>query len=63
MLLVDVWHPPIWLSLAVIAGVLAATALLSLRMPPRRSPSPRGDFAAAVGETRPVASEQDREAG
>jgi tellurite resistance protein TerC len=22
MLLIDVWHPPIWLSLAVIAGVL-----------------------------------------
>jgi tellurite resistance protein TerC len=34
MLLIDVWHPPIWLSLAVIAGVLAATALLSLRATP-----------------------------
>ena len=31
MLLIDVWHPPIWLSLAVIAGVLAATIALSLR--------------------------------
>jgi tellurite resistance protein TerC len=33
MLLIDVWHPPIWLSLVVIAGVLAATAALSLRAP------------------------------
>jgi tellurite resistance protein TerC len=33
MLLIDVWHPPIWLSLAVIAGVLAATVALSLRAP------------------------------
>jgi tellurite resistance protein TerC len=31
MLLVDVWHPPIWLSLAVITGVLAITVALSLR--------------------------------
>ena len=34
LLLVDVWHPPVWISLVVVAGVLAATALLSLRMPP-----------------------------
>jgi tellurite resistance protein TerC len=34
MLLIDVWHPPIWFSLAVIAGVLAVTALLSLRASP-----------------------------
>jgi tellurite resistance protein TerC len=34
MLLIDVWHPPIWLSLAVIVGVLGATALLSLRAAP-----------------------------
>jgi tellurite resistance protein TerC len=31
MLLVDLWHPPIWLSLAVIAGVLLVTILVSLR--------------------------------
>jgi tellurite resistance protein TerC len=31
MLLIDVWHPPIWLSLLVIVVVLAATAVLSLR--------------------------------
>jgi tellurite resistance protein TerC len=35
MLLVDVWHVPIWLSLAVIAGVLALTAVLSTRAAPR----------------------------
>jgi len=34
MLLIDVWHVPIWLSLAVIVVVLAATALLSLRAEP-----------------------------
>jgi tellurite resistance protein TerC len=33
MLLIDVWHPPIWISLAVIVGVLAATVALSLRAP------------------------------
>jgi tellurite resistance protein TerC len=32
MLLADVWHPPIWLSLAVIAGTLATAAALSLRV-------------------------------
>jgi tellurite resistance protein TerC len=36
MLLVDVWHPPIWLSLLVIAGVLALTVVLSLRGPAAR---------------------------
>ena len=35
MLLIDVWHPPIWLSLVVIAGVLTAAALLSARVAPR----------------------------
>ena len=30
MLLIDVWHPPIWLSLGVIVAVLAATVVLSL---------------------------------
>jgi tellurite resistance protein TerC len=34
MLLIDVWHPPIWLSLSVIVGVLIATALISLRLAP-----------------------------
>src|SRR4051812_31042468 len=31
MLLVDLWHVPIWLSLSVIVGTLAVTALLSMR--------------------------------
>jgi tellurite resistance protein TerC len=31
MLLIDLWHPPIWLSLAVIVSVLVVTALLSVR--------------------------------
>jgi tellurite resistance protein TerC len=31
MLLIDVWHPPIWLSLAVIVGVLAGAVAFSLR--------------------------------
>ncbi|HEY6890911.1 MAG TPA: TerC family protein [Solirubrobacter sp.] len=35
MLLIDVWHVPIWLSLAVIAGTLALTAVVSLRAAPK----------------------------
>ena len=31
MLLVDVWHVPIWLSLSVIVGTLGLSALLSMR--------------------------------
>jgi tellurite resistance protein TerC len=38
MLLVDIWHVPIWLSLAVIAIVLALTMVLSLRARPAESP-------------------------
>jgi tellurite resistance protein TerC len=34
MLLIDLWHPPFWLSFVVIVGVLALTALLSLRAAP-----------------------------
>jgi tellurite resistance protein TerC len=37
MLLIDLWHPPIWLSLGVIVGVLAVTAALSLRATPERT--------------------------
>src|SRR4051794_6346431 len=37
MLLIDIWHVPIWLSLAVIAGTLAATAFLSMRAAPKKS--------------------------
>jgi tellurite resistance protein TerC len=35
MLLIDVWHVPIWLSLAVIAGTLIITAVVSLRAEPK----------------------------
>jgi tellurite resistance protein TerC len=35
MLLIDVWHVPIWLSLGVIAGTLAITAVVSLRAEPK----------------------------
>jgi tellurite resistance protein TerC len=37
MLLIDIWHVPIWLSLAVIAGTLGATAWLSMRAEPKKS--------------------------
>jgi tellurite resistance protein TerC len=45
MLLIDVWHPPIWLSLAVIVGVLLVTVLVSLRRtpPPQSEPAPQAD--------------------
>jgi tellurite resistance protein TerC len=38
MLLIDLWHPPFWISLVIIVGVLTITALLSLRAP--RGPEP-----------------------
>lgn len=57
MLLIDLWHPPIWLSLVVIVGVLAITALLSLGATPHRPRAPerapklseQGDPVAASG--------------
>ena len=36
MLLIDVWHPPFWVSLVVIVAVLILTALISLRAAPCR---------------------------
>jgi tellurite resistance protein TerC len=61
MLLIDVWHPPIWVSLAVIAGVLAATAALSLRAPGRdragdpperrMETAPHGGAGASLGRS------------
>ena len=36
MLLIDVWHPPFWVSLVVIVAVLSLTAVMSLRAAPRR---------------------------
>ncbi len=46
MLLIDVWHAPIWVSLGVIVGVLAVTIVLSLRRPPApppEEPTPRDE--------------------
>jgi tellurite resistance protein TerC len=43
MLLIDVWHAPIWVSLGVIIGVLAVTIVLSLRRPPPPPPEPPAD--------------------
>ena len=37
MLLTDLWHIPIWLSLAIILGVIAVTMLTSLRSERRQS--------------------------
>ena len=42
MLLIDLWHPPFWISLVVIGGVLTIAALLSLRAAPRRPEAPEG---------------------
>jgi len=39
LILVDVWHPPIGLTLAVIAGALAAAALASVRAQRREQPA------------------------
>ncbi|RKQ93358.1 tellurite resistance protein TerC [Solirubrobacter pauli] len=39
MLLVDIWHVPIWLSLSVIVVTLALTALLSMRADRKKSAS------------------------
>ena len=40
MLLVDIWHVPIWLSLLVIVLTLVITALLSLRAEPAKQEEP-----------------------
>ncbi|HWT25996.1 MAG TPA: TerC family protein [Solirubrobacteraceae bacterium] len=53
MLLIDVWHPPIWLSLGVIVGVLVVTAVWSARATAGREPS-----AEASPRTRPAAESQ-----
>ncbi|CAA9462285.1 MAG: Integral membrane protein TerC [uncultured Solirubrobacteraceae bacterium] len=48
MLLIDVWHPPIWMSLAVIATVLTVTAIASVVADRRRG---------GTGHSRPEAPE------
>jgi tellurite resistance protein TerC len=67
MLLIDVWHPPIWLSLAVIVGVLTVTALFSLAVDRRRrrqvlaeeTPDP-GSGREAVATAAPDISREKR---
>jgi tellurite resistance protein TerC len=57
MLLIDVWHPPIWLSLAVIVGVLLVTILVSLRRPPSPQPEPAAQadvVTEAPGDSEPA---------
>ena len=58
MLLVDIWHVPIWLSLAVIVVTLVLTALLSMRAD-RKKPRRQRDLVRARGcraDRRPRAS-------
>jgi tellurite resistance protein TerC len=43
MLLTDVWHVPIWLSLAIIVGIIGVTVLTSLLSDRRRSDAAGGD--------------------
>jgi len=54
MLLIDVWHVPIWVSLALIVVILGATAVLSLRAEPR-PPEPEEGSAAERDEERQLA--------
>jgi len=54
LVLVDVWHPPIGLSLAVVAGSLIVAALFSVRAERReeREQADAVDSAGAQGRTR-----------
>jgi tellurite resistance protein TerC len=52
MLLIDVWHPPIWLSLVVIVGVLGATALWSVKA--------TGGAAASARDAKPGSASSTR---
>jgi tellurite resistance protein TerC len=47
MLLVDVWKPPIWVSLGAIVVVLGATAWLSVRATPKEPEAPEEQQLAA----------------
>ena len=55
LLLADVWHPPVALTLAVIAGALAAAALTSLVAERRQ----RAPASAAHQARRPATAEAD----
>jgi MFS family permease len=58
MLLIDVWHPPFWISLVVIVGLLALTAVLSLVATPHRPESIEGAPDPQEPAREPVASGQ-----
>jgi tellurite resistance protein TerC len=45
MLLIDVWHVPIWLSLGLIVVILAITAVVSLRAAPSGKPAEERELA------------------
>jgi tellurite resistance protein TerC len=53
MLLIDVWHVPIWVSLGLIVVILGATAVLSLRAEPKREEE--DESAAERDEERQLA--------
>jgi tellurite resistance protein TerC len=56
MMLIDVWHVPIWVSLGLIVLILGATAILSLRAEPKPvEPEPDEDSAAERDEQRQLA--------
>jgi tellurite resistance protein TerC len=55
LILVDVWHPPIGLTLAVIAGSLAAAALASVRAQRRERREPQAPARGATAEPGPAA--------
>jgi tellurite resistance protein TerC len=51
MLLVDVWHVPIWLSLGLIVVILAGTAILSIKAPPRPPHMPERQRPPATADS------------
>jgi len=55
MLLIDVWHVPIWLSLTLIVVILGATAVLSLRVEPKPKEDDEEESAAERDEERQLA--------
>ena len=59
MLLIDFWHPPIWLSLAVIVGVLTLTAVISVLVDPRGRPPHAGRTESPVQESPAVPATSD----
>jgi tellurite resistance protein TerC len=63
MLLLELWHPPFWVSLVVIVGVLTATALASLRVTaPRPGAIDRAPGPEESGHEPPVREREARRA-